>query len=433
MARALFQSQSGTQDIFPAEASRRRRLLEIFAEEVGSAGYGQIIPPMFEDVGVFLRLGEASDVVSKELYNFVDQGGRNLALRPEFTASVCRVFAQHRPLVPWKVWYTGSSFRQERPQKGRYRQFDQIGAEVIGTDDPDVDIELIALCWRFYQRVGLRDVSLAINSLGDLEDRARYLEDLKAYFQANAENLSEQALKTAELNPLRVLDSKRPADAEVVAKAPLLADYLGEDASASFERVEQGLTTLGIPFEVAPRLVRGLDYYGRTIFEFAATSLDAAQNAVGGGGRYDGLVADLGGGAQPGVGFALGVDRILLACDAEGVFEAIDDAPQIWVVATTPGTEALEITQELQAAGLRAGRSFGGRSMKAQMKAANKSGADIAVIVGESEAEAASVSIRPLRTNPPSDGAETGRSDPGVEQVVIERTAMIKKVRSLLS
>ncbi len=432
MARALFQSQSGTQDIFPSEADRRRRLVDIFAEEVTKAGYGQVIPPMFEDVGVFQRLGEASDVVSKELYSFVDQGGRNLSLRPEFTASVCRMFAQHRPLVPWKVWYTGPSFRQERPQKGRYRQFDQIGAEVIGTDDPDVDIELIALCWRFYQQIGLKNVSLVINSLGDFEDRARYLEDLQSYFKANADQLSEQSLKTSEINPLRVLDSKRPADADVIAKAPVLADYLGEPAAMSFERVKLGLTTLGIPFEVAPRLVRGLDYYGRTIFEFAATSLDAAQNAVGGGGRYDGLVEALGGGSQPGVGFALGVDRILLACDAEGVFDAVDSGPQVWVVTTTQGTEALEIVEELQTAGFRAGRSFGGRSMKAQMKAANRSGADIAVIVGESEAESGSVSIRQLRTAPPS-GEVSSPSGSASQQTVIERTAMVEKVRSLLS
>ena len=435
MARALFQSQSGTQDIFSEQAQRRRRVVELFAEEVGRVGYGQVVPPMFEDVGVFQRLGEASDVVRKELYSFTDQGGRTLALRPEFTASVCRMFSQHRPLVPWKVWYEGPSFRQERPQKGRYRQFDQIGSEVIGADDPDIDVELIALCWRFFERIGLTGVTLLLNSLGDTADRAAYLDDLKLHFEGYGDALSEQSRSTLESNPLRVLDSKRDQDQTAIKQAPTLRDYLGEGASASFDRVRAGLDALSIPYEISPRLVRGLDYYNRTIFEFASTSLDAAQNAVGGGGRYDGLVAELGGGEQPGVGFALGVDRILLACDAEKVFGPVDTAPDVWVVATTPGTEGVEIAAELQSAGISTGRTYGGRSMKAQMKAANKSGAAVVVIAGESEVADNSVSVRRMRSaSELGDASNEQRSveQRPVEQELVERTAMIKKVRSLL-
>ncbi|MGH1505232.1 MAG: histidine--tRNA ligase [Acidimicrobiales bacterium] len=424
MARPSFQTLPGTRDLLPPDTGRRRALIEAFAVEAERAGFGEIVTPMFEDLGVFTRIGESTDVVSKELYAFQDQGGRDQALRPEFTASVCRAYAQHRPLTPWKTWYAGPAFRQEKPQKGRYRQFDQVGAEVIGSHDPDLDVELIALAARFFDGLGLRDVTLLLNTLGDAEDRPRYLDVLRAHFGADLDALSEQSRATLEINPLRVLDSKRPQDADLVAAAPLLVDYVSDEALAAFERVQAGLTALGVSFELAPRLVRGLDYYTRTTFEFAATSLDAAQNAVGGGGRYDGLVADLGGPPEPGVGFALGVDRTLLACDSEDTFPAAGTDAEVFVVATTGGLDALELADELRRAGIRAERGYDHRSMKAQMKGANRSGAAVAVIVGESEAADSTVTIRPLR-------AENQEADR--PQFAVARTDMLAHVKELLS
>lgn len=429
MARAEFQTLPGTRDLTEPESGRVRRLVQIFAEEADRAGFGQIVTPMFEDVGVFVRLGEASDVVSKELYSFVDKGGREIALRPEFTASVCRSFAEQRPLIPWKTWYAGPNFRYDKPQKGRYRQFDQVGAEVIGSNDPDIDAELIALAWRFYQRLGMTGVSLMLNTLGDFAERPIYLEALRTYFESNRADLSEQSLTTLEINPLRVLDSKRREDQAIVAEAPVIVDYVSDDAAAAFERVQEGLKALGVPFELAPRLVRGLDYYTRTTFEYVATGLDAAQTAVGGGGRYDGLVEALGGPPEPGVGFALGVDRTLLACEAEGVFGQEGSEVDVWVVVTTPGTDGLELAEELRASGIKTDRSYAGgeggpRSMKAQMKAANRSGAAIALIVGEDEAAAGTVSVRMLRT--------TGEPGEG-QQSLVERSQVVEKVRLLLS
>lgn len=414
MARTSFQTLPGTRDLLPPDTDRIRALIDIFAEEALRAGFGQIIPPMFEDLGVFTRLGEATDVVKKELYAFEDMGGRKQALRPEFTASVCRAFAQHRPLTPWKTWYAGPAFRQERPQKGRYRQFDQVGAEVIGSHDPDLDVELIAMATRFYERVGLKKVTLLVNTLGDKADRPAFLVALLTHFNANLDALSEKSQATLLINPLRVLDSKRPQDQPLIEDAPKISDFLSSEAGAAFERVLVGLSALEVDFELAPRLVRGLDYYTRTTFEFVGTGLDAAQNAVGGGGRYDGLVADLGGPDEPGVGFALGIDRTLLACDAEEAFEAPNNDAQVFVVCTTAGTDALRATQELREAGLRVGRAFDNRSMKAQMKAANRSKAAVAVIIGPDEAENGTVSIRPLDDRP---------------QFSVERQEMTKMVK----
>lgn len=417
MARPLFQALPGTRDILAPDSQRMRALVEIFAEEAERAGFGQIVPPMFEDLGVFTRIGESTDIVTKELYDFEDNGGRRIALRPEFTASVCRAYVQTRPVPPWKAWYAGPAFRQEKSQKGRYRQFDQVGAEAIGSHDPDLDTELIALAARFYARLGLTDVTLLVNTLGDKADRPGYLEALRTYFGAHLDALSEQSRITLEINPLRVLDSKRHGDAEIIADAPVLLDFISDDAAASYRRVIDGLTALSIPFVEAPRLVRGLDYYTRTTFEFASNALDAAQNAVGGGGRYDGLVADLGGPDDPGVGFALGVDRTLLACDAEGVFPAVEPVTDFFVVATTSSTEALELTQNLRSEGWRVERAYDGRSMKAQMKAANKSGAPVALIIGETEANDGTVSVRPMN---------------GGDQIVVPRSELNQQLKDML-
>ncbi len=386
-------------DILPPESARWRRFTDVFADVVERAGYGQVITPLLEDLGVFTRIGDATEIVTKEMYDFVDKGRRHVALRPEMTASVCRAFAEHRPTVPWKVFYAGSNFRYEKPQRGRYRQFDQVGIEVLGADDPYVDVEVIALAWEFYQRLGLRQVKLIVNSLGEPDDRARYVEALHDYFVAAGERLSEQSRATLERNPLRVLDSKRDGDADVIAGAPLIAEFHSTSAAEHFEAVLAGLRAVDVPFTIEPKLVRGLDYYRRTIFEFQGGTLDSAQNALGGGGRYDGLVEALGGPATPGIGFALGVDRTLLACDDEGVFGAEPVTLDAFVVDVTGGLQGATITAELRAAGFAVDRGFDNRSMKAQMKLANRSGARFAVLIGDDELTAGTVVVKPMRAD----------------------------------
>lgn len=391
-----FRTLKGMHDVLPPESARRRALVATFADEVQRAGYGEVVPPLLEDLGVFLRVGESTDVVTKEMYDFVDKDGSRIALRPEVTAGVVRAFVQHRPTLPWKVWYAGTNFRHERAQKGRYRMFDQVGVEVLGVDDPDLDVEVITLAAEFFARIGLRQVELLVNTLGDHDERARYAEAVRAYFEQHRGELSEAAQHTLERNPLRVLDAKRPSDQEVVAGAPRISDHLSDASAAHFERVRAGLDAVGVAYTEAPLLVRGLDYYRRTTFEFAATALDAAQNAIGGGGRYDGLAEDLGGPPTDGIGFALGVDRILLACDAEGVFDAPARSLDVFVVDVVGGDAARDLTHELRAAGLAADRRFGGGSMKSQMKSADRSGARWAAIVGEDERDAGEVTLRPL-------------------------------------
>ena len=383
----------------PPEARRWRRFSTVFADVVEAAGYECIIPPMFEDIGVFQRLGDATDVVTKEMYDFVDKGDRHIALRPEHTASVCRAFAEHHPIVPWKVWYSGSNFRYEKAQAGRYRQFDQVGVEVLGVDDALLDVEVIALGWEFFQTIGLRDVTLMVNSLGDSGDRERYVSALRSYFEERLELLSEEARATLERNPLRVLDSKRDADKEVLRGAPTIASFLSEDAASHFSQVCAGLQSVGVPFVINERLVRGLDYYRRTTFEYVSNTLAGAQNAIGGGGRYDGLVEDLGGPATAGIGFALGVDRTLLACDAEGVFAEPDGRIDAFVIDVVDGATALALTTQLRRQGFIVDRGFDGRSMKSQMKAADRSGARCAVIIGADEHAAGTCAVRDLSTS----------------------------------
>ncbi len=375
-------------------------LVSQFADLAGRAGFDLLESPIFEHLGVFKRLGESTDVVTKELFEFDDRSEppHRLALRPELTAGVCRAFAQHRPTTPWKVWYEGPQFRYERPQAGRYRQFSQIGAETLGSDDPCADVEIMVLGLRLLEAAGLRQVTLHLNSLGDANSRPAYLEALTDYLQRRRGDLSEQSVATMERNPLRVLDSKRPEDQQAIAEAPLMVDFLSGDSAAHFRQVCAGLEALGARYELSPRLVRGLDYYTRTTFEFASDALDFAQNAVGGGGRYDRLVEDLGGPPTPGIGLAMGVDRILLACDAEGTFAAAESQVQVFVVDTATGGEAaMVLCDRLRRAGVGATQAFGGRSMKAQMKVADRSGAAVALIVGPDEHEQGTVSVRNLR------------------------------------
>ena len=394
--------------------------MAVFADLAERTGFGLLESPIFEDLGVFQRLGESNDVVTKELFEFFDKGDppRHLALRPELTASVCRAFAEHRPTPPWKIWYSGPQFRYERPQAGRYRQFDQVGVETLGTDDPHADVEVIGLGLRFYEALGMKQVRLLVNSLGDAASRPSYDAALAAYLQSRRGELSEQSQITLERNPLRVLDSKREQDQSVIAEAPLMADFLSGESADHFAAVLAGLDSLDAAYEVSPRLVRGLDYYTRTTFEFVADALDTAQNAVGGGGRYDGLVEELGGPPTPGIGFALGVDRILLACDAEGAFAAAAAPVEVFVVDTAGGQTAAVLCDRLRQAGLGVDRAFDGRSMKAQMKRADRSGATVAVIVGPDEQAEGAVTVRDMR--------------PGGDQRRVAETAVVAVISEVL-
>ncbi len=410
-----FQTLTGMRDLVEPDTGRRRALVATFAERAERAGYGEIRPPLLEELGVFLRMGEATDVVSKEMYEFEDKDGRRVALRPELTAGVVRDFVQHHPPTPWKVWYSGTSFRRERPAAGRYRAFDQVGVEVLGVDDPDLDVEVVALAWGSVTDLGLRRVRLVVNSLGDHEDRQRYTDAVATFLRSRRADLSEAARATTERNPLRVLDTKRPEDRAVVADAPSISDYLSPESAAHLERVLAGLRAVGVPVEQDDRLVRGLDYYRRTTFELVADSLDAAQNAVGGGGRYDGLAEDLGGPPTDGIGFALGVDRLLLACDAEGVFPPADVVLDAFVVDTAGGETARDLVHELREAGLAADRRYGGGSLKSQMKSADRSGARWALLVGSDELDAGVVTVRDLRS--------------GAEQVAVPRADVVADLR----
>jgi histidyl-tRNA synthetase len=389
---------SGTHDVLWPESTRWESVLAAFASQVEQADYGLAHTPIFEDVRVFKRgIGEGSDVVGKEMYEFEDRGGRTLALRPEGTAPMVRAFVQHRPALPWKAWYATPAFRYERPQAGRYRQHHQLGVEALGPADPDLDVEVVTLADRFFRSLGLSSFQLRLNSMGDGVCRPGYLDILSRYLTEHRDELCPEHQDRLESNPLRVLDCKRPACREATEKAPAISDHLCDPCRAHFARVCAGLDALGVPYEFDHRLVRGFDYYTRTTFEFSSQALEAAQNGIGGGGRYDGLVEMLGGPPTPGIGFGIGIERLLLACDAEGVYPVSPEALDAFVVDVAGGEWARDITDSLRRAGLRADRAFDGRSMKSQLKSADRSGATIAVIIGPDEMAAGLVTIRPLR------------------------------------
>ena len=419
----MFQAPKGTRDILPPESGRWQALVALFAEVVGRAGYGLVQSPMFEDIGVFQRLGEGTEVVRKEMYDFHDKGDRHLALRPEGTASVVRAFNQHRPTVPWKVWYLTPCFRYEEPQAGRFRQHHQVGAEAIGSPDPDLDVEVIALQHDFYRALGLDSLTLRLNSMGSPGDRQAYAERLAVWLGQRLDDLDEADRANAADHPLRVLDSKRERTMAVVADAPLITDGLSDDAAAHFERVQAGLNALGVAYEIDPRLVRGLDYYTHSTWEFAAGALTSAQNAVGGGGRYDGLAESLGGKPTPGVGFGAGIERILLAADAEDALTEASGAVDVFVVDVTGGDAGRDLTFELRRAGIAADRAFDARSMKAQMKVADRSGAQLALLVGDDELESGTVTLRDLR----SGAGQTALPRSEVVAEVVEKLAKVDK------
>src|SRR5579864_2444563 len=414
-----FQAPPGTFDVLAPASSRYEALIAPFAERVERAGYGLIISPMFEDVGVFRRVGESTDVVRKEMYDFYDKGDppRHLALRPEGTASVVRAYVQHHPPLPWKTWCVAPSFRYERAQAGRYRQHHQLGVEVLGSEDPLLDAEVIALLDGFYRELQLRRVTLHLNSLGDDTCRPAYRAELEAFLAARAGQLCDEHRERFRDNPLRVLDCKDPDCLAPTKDAPWQLDRLCEPCAAHFATVREGLDALGVRFTIDKRLVRGLDYYTRTTFEFTADALESAQNAVGGGGRYDKLAEDLGGPPTPGIGFGTGLERLRIVCAAEGV-DLVGPSPvDAFVVDTTGGLAALSLADRLRSAGIGTDRAWDGRSFKAQFKLADRSGARVAVIVGPDEAERGVVGLKPLR---------------GGEQVEVPDELVVARVREMI-
>jgi histidyl-tRNA synthetase len=356
--------------------------------------------PVFEDTNLFFRgVGESTDVVSKEMYTFEDRGGRSITLRPEGTAGVMRAVIEHsldRGQLPVKVFYSGAFFRAERPQAGRYRQFYQVGVESIGLDDPAIDAEIIALADTAFKNIGLKKYRLEITSLGDVQSRAAHKVDLVAFLKTLDLDAATQA--RAEINPLRLFDDKREEVRSKMSAAPLLMDYLSDSSRENFAQVCSYLDALGITYTLNPRMVRGLDYYTGTTFEFIHEDL-GAQSGIGGGGRYDGLMETLGGADLSGIGFGLGVDRILLAAEAEGVLVANQFASDLFIIPLGhPAKEkALAIAQELRQSGFKVEIAFGDRALKGAMKAADKSGSAFAIVLGETELSSGSVELKRMK------------------------------------
>jgi histidyl-tRNA synthetase len=396
-----FQAPIGTHDVLAPQSALWEGLVATFAQYAFRYGFTLLLTPMFEEIGVFNRsIGESNDVATKEMYVFQDRGERTYALRPEGTASVVRAFVQHQPTTPFKAWYVTPAFRYERPQAGRYRQHHQLGVEALGTDDPAVDVEVIALAWRFYEALGLTRVRLLINSMGHDECRGRYVDVLRGHLEEYREQLCDEHQKTWLQNPLRVLDCKKKPCIAVTNDGPLLPDFLCADCAAHFDTVRRGLGDLGIDSILDPRLVRGFDYYTRTTFEFVADALVGAQNAIGGGGRYDGLTEQLGGKATSGIGFGSGIERLLLAREAEGVTSnLINRTIDLFIVDTSGADVATSLADELRREGYAVERAFDARSMKSQMKLADRSGARLALLIGPQELEAGQITMRDLRSD----------------------------------
>ncbi|MGW6689727.1 histidine--tRNA ligase [Streptomyces sp. NPDC054961] len=398
---STFQAPKGTYDLLPPRSATYLAVREAIAAPLKNSGYGYVETPGFEDVKLFSRgVGESTDIVSKEMYTLTTKGGDELALRPEGTASVLRAALQgnlHKlGGLPVKLWYSGSYYRYERAQKGRYRHFSQVGAEAIGAEDPALDAELIILADQAYRSLGLRDFRILLNSLGDKECRPVYREALQAFL--GGLDLDEETVRRAEINPLRVLDDKRPDVQKQLVGAPVLRDYLCDACKAYHEEVRALVTAAGVVFEDDEKLVRGLDYYTRTTFEFVHDGL-GSQSAVGGGGRYDGLSEMIGGPALPSVGWALGVDRTVLALEAEGIELDVPPATSVFAVALGGAKPALfGLVTELRRAGVAADISYGGKGLKGAMKDANRSGARFAVVAGDRDLEEGVVQLKDMES-----------------------------------
>ena len=391
------QAPKGVSEYAPPLSAAFEWVRESLIAPAKLAGYQLMELPVFEDTALFSRgVGESTDVVSKEMYTFEDRGGRSITLRPEGTAGVMRAVIEKgldRGQLPVKVWYSGQFFRAERPQAGRYRQFYQVGIEAIGLDDPAIDAEVIAIADQGFKAIGLRNYRLEITSLGDAQSRAAHRVDLLKFIAKL--DLDEATSARAALNPLRLFDDKRPEMKAAMQGAPLLLDYLSAESSANFTQVKKYLDQLGISYEVNPRMVRGLDYYTGTTFEFIHADL-GAQSGIGGGGRYDGLMEILGGQSLSGIGFGLGVDRALLAAQAEGVIKEDQFTSDLFIIplGENQKSDALLLAAQLRGAGIRTEIAFGDRALKGAMKAADKSGSRFVVIIGDSEVASGIVELK---------------------------------------
>ena len=416
-----FKAPKGVPDYFPPDSAEFVAVRNGLLAAARRAGYGDIELPIFEDTALFARgVGESTDVVSKEMYTFADRGERSVTLRPEGTAGVMRAVIEHgldRGQLPVKLCYSGPFFRYERPQAGRYRQLQQVGVEAIGVDDPALDAEVIAVADAGFRALGLDGFRLEITSLGDDTCRPQYRELLQEFlFKLD---LDEETRTRATINPLRVLDDKRPHVREMTANAPVMLDHLSDAAKEHFDTVLAHLDAMSVPYVINPRMVRGLDYYTKTTFEFVHDGL-GAQSGIGGGGRYDGLMAQLGGRDLSGIGFGLGVDRTLLALRAEG--KTAGESARVDVYAVPLGAEAKKrlavLAAQLRAAGVRVDVAYGDRSLKGAMKGADRSGASIALVAGDRDLEAGTVGVKSMTTG---------------EQVDVATESVVAEVISRLS
>ena len=383
-----FQAPKGVSEYFPPNSNQFEYVRDQLLRTARLAGYNLIELPVFEDTEVFTRgVGESTDVVSKEMYTFEDRGGRSITLRPEGTAGVMRAVIEHnldRGQLPVKLFYTGPFFRAERPQAGRYRQFYQVGIEAIGYTDPEIDVEVIAVADSAFKALGLTKYKLNITSLGDTESRQAHRKDLMKYIAGL--DLDEATSARAQINPLRLFDDKRTVIKDLMAKAPLLLNYLNKESVQHFESVKNILNDIGIKYQVNPYMVRGVDYYTGTTFEFDHEML-GAQSGIGGGGRYDGLMNSLGGSDVSGIGFGLGVDRILMACQAEGSLPDNLNQIELFIAPISHPAKALafKLLTQLRIAGISCDMAFGDRALKGAMKAADKSGAKYGLVIGDDE------------------------------------------------
>ncbi len=401
MARQKIQAPKGVSEYFPPRSKLFEFVRQSLITPARSAGYQLMELPVFEDTELFTRgVGESTDVVSKEMYTFTDRGDRSITLRPEGTAGAMRAVIEHgldRGALPVKIWYSGAYFRAERPQAGRYRQFYQVGIEAIGLDDPAIDAEVIAIADAGFKAIGLKKYRLEITSLGDAQSRAAHRIDLMKFIATL--DLGEATAARAALNPLRLFDDKREEMRAAMLKAPLLMEYLSEASREHFESVKGYLDALGISYVLNPRMVRGLDYYTGTTFEFVHELL-GAQSGIGGGGRYDGLMQELGGQELSGIGFGLGVDRALLAAEAEGVISADGFVADLFIIplGESAMVKTLEIAMAIRSTGKVVEIAFGERALKGAMKAADKSGARYVVVLGDNEIATKSVELKDMNS-----------------------------------
>jgi len=395
----VYQAARGTQDILPPEQPYWRYLEKAIAEITRLYGYQRIDTPTFEETSLFTRsVGEGTDIVDKEMYTFDDKGGKSMTLRPEGTAPVCRAYVQHGMSSlpqPVKLYYIASFFRYDRPQAGRLREYHQFGYEVFGDDDPALDAEVIDMAWNFYKSIGLEKINLQLNSIGCKACRPQYLTNLKEYYKQYAAQLCNDCQNRLEKNPLRLLDCKQESCQGFAENAPHGIDRLCPDCAAHFKQLQKYLGLLQIPFQLNHRLVRGLDYYTRTVFEIQP-EVEGGQSTIGGGGRYDGLIEELGGKATPAIGFATGMERVILNLKKENINVPGVSALQVYIayLGDAARDEAIKLTANLRRAGISTAVSSGSKSLKSQLRQANTLGALYTVIIGEEEVKAGTAALR---------------------------------------